>query len=258
MNVAVGIDVGGSAIKGAAVDAAMGELLTHRRHVRTPQGGSIEDITREVGHMVAKVREDLEVTHLDAHTAPIGVALPGVVRSGRLLTAANIDTRWIGTDAAALFQQATGHHCIVLNDADAAGLAEARFGAARHASGVTLMLTFGTGIGSALISDGHLVPNLELGHLQLDGHRDIEQHAAARVLERDGVTLNEWADRAARYIRHLEILFHPDRFVLGGGISESWKHYLPFTGVTAPVIPAQFTNNAGVVGAAWLAQFESV
>src|SRR5699024_6008963 len=113
----------------------------------------------------------------------------------------------------ALFQQATGHHCVILNDADAAGLAEARFGAALHASGVTLMLTFGTGIRSALISDGHLVPNLELGHLQLDGHRDIEQHAAARVLERDGVTLNEWADRAARYIRHLEVLFHPDRFV---------------------------------------------
>ena len=253
--IAIGIDVGGTGIKGAAVDVATGARLTSRHRVPTPAGGSPADIAREVGAMVAAIRAELAAGESDERRAelPVGVTLPGVVQHGIMRTAANIDRSWIGTDAAALFAAAIGCPCVVINDADAAGLAEAAFGEVRGLHGTTLVLTFGTGIGSAMIHDGILVPNFELGHLELDGHPDIERFTSAKVIEREGITLAEWADRVERYLIHLELLFTPDRFVIGGSISKSADQYLPFPGVNAPVVPARFRNNAGIVGAAWLA-----
>ncbi|KTR81586.1 ROK family protein, partial [Leucobacter chromiiresistens] len=168
-------------------------------------------------------------------------------------TAANIDLSWIGTDAHALLSAAVEAPCTVVNDADAAGIAEVAFGEVSGLPGVTLVLTFGTGIGSALVADGVLVPNFELGHLELDGFTSIERHTAAKVIEREGITLAEWASRVARYIGHLEKILNPDRFVLGGSISKAADSYLPFPGVTVPVVPARLRNNAGIIGAARLA-----
>ena len=249
----IGIDVGGTGIKGAAVEFETGSRITSRHRVPTPHGGRPADIVAEVGAMVAAIRAELAESGHDPAADAIGVTLPGVVRQGVIHTAANIDPSWIGTDAAALLREATGSPCLVVNDADAAAYAESALGAARGLPGMTMVLTFGTGIGSGCVYDDALIPNFELGHLQLDGHEDIERYASAKAIEREGITLDEWADRAARYVRHLELLFHPDRFVLGGSISKSSDHYLPFDGVTAPVVPARFRNNAGIVGAARLA-----
>lgn len=255
--VAIGIDVGGTGIKGAGVDPASGTLVTERYRVPTPAGGTPGDIARVVGEMAEAIRAEL--AGLDSAASgqgtdvPTGVTLPSVVRDGIVRTAANIDASWIGIDARALLSHATDTACTVLNDADAAGVAESSFGAARGLRGTTMVLTFGTGIGSAFIADGALIPNFELGHLHLDGHADIERHASARAIKRDGISLAEWAARAERFVAHLELIINPDRFVLGGSISADADRYLPFVSVSAPVVPAQFRNNAGIVGAAWLA-----
>lgn len=254
---AIGIDVGGTGIKGAAVNTETGELLTARHKVFTPAGGLPVDIAAEVASVANAIRHELasngKIPRDQIPELPFGITLPGVVRDGVMQTAANIDESWIGVDAAARFEAAVATQCTVVNDADAAGIAETALGAAQGLSGTTLVLTFGTGIGSALIFDGTLVPNFELGHLHLDGHPDIEVHAAAKVIEREGISLAEWAGRAERYLEHLEHVMHPDRFILGGGISRSADEYLPFARVTAPVVPAKFKNNAGILGAAWLA-----
>lgn len=254
---AIGIDVGGTGIKGAAIDAESGDKLTSRYKVPTPAGGLPDAIAREVADMVARIREELValglVSPAEVSAVPVGVALPGVLRHGVMATAANIDRSWIGTDAEALMSEMVGSPCLLVNDADAAGVAETAFGEARGLPGSTMVLTFGTGIGTALVVDGMLVPNLELGHLELDGHRDIERFASSKAIEREGITLAEWAGRAARYVAHVELLCNVDRFVIGGSISKASDRYLPFPGVTAPVLPARFRNNAGIVGAAWLA-----
>lgn len=252
---AIGIDVGGTGIKGAGVDPESGEKLTSRHKVLTPAGARPEDVAREVGAMAAAIRAELVASGRAAEDArlPVGVTLPVVVRHGIVRTAANIDASWIGLDAHALLSEAIGSECLVVNDADAAGVAESAFGAASGQSGATLVLTFGTGIGAAFIYDGALVPNFELGHIELDGHPIIERHAAAKVIEREGISLDEWAARVARYLGHLEKIVNPDRFVIGGSISKSADQYLPFPGVTVPVVPAHFRNNAGIVGAARLA-----
>jgi polyphosphate glucokinase len=251
---AIGIDVGGTGIKGAAIDPETGEKLTSRHKVLTPAGGHPDGIAREVGTMVAVIREELTgLGFADVEHTPVGVTLPGVVRDGVMRTAANVDPSWIGTDARALLSAAVGAPCTVVNDADAAGIAETAFGGVRGLPGVTMVLTFGTGIGSALICDGVLVPNFELGHLELDGHSPIERSTSAKVIEREGISLEEWAARAARYLAHLEQVMNPDRFVIGGSISKASDQDLPFPGVTAPVAPASFRNNAGIIGAAKLA-----
>lgn len=249
---AIGIDVGGTGIKGAAVDPDTGDRLSVRHRLATPLGGAPGDIAREVAGLVAVLRAELG-GRLPAD-APVGVALPGVLsRSGVMRSAANIDASWVGVDARALLSEAVGAPCLLVNDADAAGLAESALGAARGLAGTTLVLTFGTGIGSACVFDGTLIPNFELGHLQLDGHADIERYAASKAIEREGISLAEWADRAARYVRHVEMLLNPDRFVIGGSISKQSDEFLPFPGVAAPVLPARFRNDAGIVGAARLA-----
>jgi len=245
----IGIDVGGTGIKGAAVDFATGSKLTSRHRVATPSGGTPVGIVAAVATMVAGIRAELADSGVEPAADAIGITLPSVVRDGIPRTAANIDPSWIGADAAALFTAATGSPCLVVNDADAAAVAEASQGQ----SGMTMVLTFGTGIGSGCVFEGALIPNFELGHLHLDGHEDIEIYAAPKAIEREGITLEEWADRAARYMRHLELVLNPDLFVLGGSISKASDQYLPFAGVAAPIVPARFRNNAGIVGAARLA-----
>ncbi len=238
-----GIDIGGSGMKAAIVDLATGELLSDRKRIATPRPATPE--------AMAEVARQL-VEHHGWH-GPLGVAFPAVVRHGIVHSAANIDESWIGVDADAVFTEACGHDVHMVNDADAAGLAEIRFGAGAGVGGVVIMLTFGTGIGSGLFVDGTLVPNTELGHLELDGH-DAESRAAASARERDDLSWSRWARRVQKYLRHVEMLFSPDLFIVGGGVSkvtEEWLHYID---VQTPIVTAEMLNNAGIVGAALLAQ----
>ncbi|HEY7008201.1 MAG TPA: ROK family protein [Jatrophihabitantaceae bacterium] len=241
---AFGIDIGGSGIKGAIVDTATGELVTERTRILTPQP-STPDAVAEV---VAKLVSDA------GWNGPVGATFPAVIQHGVARSAANVDPSWIGTDVDACFTRvtpsATDVH--VLNDADAAGIAEARFGAARGVSGVVILLTFGTGIGSALLLDGTLVPNTELGHLELDGY-DAEKRAAASVREEGDMSYKDWAKRVDRYMSHVEHLFTPDLFVVGGGVSKSAAKWVPRLTVHTPVKPAELRNDAGIVGAAMAA-----
>jgi polyphosphate glucokinase len=185
---------------------------------------------------------------------PVGATFPAVIQHGVARSAANVDKSWIGTDADAVFTNAapSATDVYVLNDADAAGIAEARFGAAKGVRGVVLMLTFGTGIGSALLMNGVLVPNTELGHLELDGH-DAEKRAAASVRDQHDMSYKEWAKRVDRYMKHVEGLFTPDLFVVGGGVSKDAHKWVPLLHLNTPVKPAQLLNEAGIVGAAMAA-----
>lgn len=236
---AFGIDIGGSGIKGALVDTTTGALLTSRVRYATPSPSTPDLVAEIVARIVSEAGWD----------GVIGATFPAVIKHGVALSAANVDPSWIGTDVDAVFTKATTGGVIVLNDADAAGIAEARFGAAKGVSGVVIMLTFGTGIGSALLVDGKLVPNTELGHLELDGY-DAETRAAASVREKSGMSFKKWAQRVQRYLSHVERLFSPDLFVVGGGVSKEAQKWVPLLTLTAPVKPAQLLNNAGIVGAA--------
>ena len=185
-------------------------------------------------------------------TGPVGVTVPGVVRHGVVHSAANIDKSWIGTDADQLFTEATGREVHVVNDADAAGLAEVRYGAARGRRGLVIVTTLGTGIGSALVYEGVLVPNSELGHLEIDGH-DAESRAANSAREREELSMEHWAKRLTRYYATLEKLFSPDLFVVGGGISKKADQFLPHLEIETEIVPATLRNQAGVIGAALVA-----
>jgi polyphosphate glucokinase len=236
---AFGVDIGGSGIKGAIVDLQTGALLTDRRKYLTPQPSTID----AVGEMVARLVTEVNWTGL------VGATFPAVVKNGVALTAANVDKSWIGTDADAVFTKATGCDVTVLNDADAAGLAEVRYGTAKGVPGVVILLTFGTGIGSAMFLDGELVPNTELGHLELDGY-DAEKKAAASAKDNEGLSYKQWAKRVQRYLSHVEALFSPDLFVLGGGVSKAAGKWMPLLKLRTPVKAAELLNNAGIVGAA--------
>lgn len=237
---AFGIDIGGSGVKGAVVDLDTG-LLTHERlKIATPQPSTPAAVAAAVAALVAEAGWD----------GPVGLTMPCVVLDGRARTAANIDAGWIGTDARALFGAALGGRPVtVLNDADAAGLAEDVYGAARDLDGLTLLLTFGTGIGSALLYDGTLVPNSELGHLHIDGI-EAEHLAAASIKDREGLDYPAWAERVSTVLRHLEDLFWPKVIVAGGGISRDHEQWIPLLTNRTPVIPAVLKNTAGIVGAA--------
>ena len=241
---AVGVDIGGSGIKGAPVDLAAGDFSADRVRIDTPRPSTPE----AVAAVVAKVVEEVHA----GDDAPIGVTFPAVVQHGVARTAANVDDGWVGADVATLLRQATGHPVHVVNDADAAGVAEARYGAARNASGVVVVTTLGTGIGTALLVDGHLVPNTELGHLELDGH-DAETRAAESVREREDLSWEDWAERLQRYYRALEDLLWPDLVVVGGGVSRKHEKFLPLLNLRTTVVPAQLRNRAGIIGAAVLA-----
>jgi polyphosphate glucokinase len=236
---AFGIDIGGSGIKGAVVDAATGVLVTERRRIETPVPSTPEAVAEVVATLVREA----------GWTSLVGTTFPAVIKQGVALTAANVDRSWVGTNADEVFSKATGQDVTVLNDADAAGLAEVRFGAARGVAGVVILLTFGTGIGSALCCDGSLVPNSELGHLEVDGH-DAERRAAASVKDREGLSWHDWAHRVRRYLRHVETLFSPDLFVVGGGVSKKADRWVPLLDLRTPVRPARLANDAGIVGAA--------
>lgn len=245
---AIGIDIGGTGIKGAVVDLGTGELVTERIKVRTPAGGRPDDIIAATRELLAQVDETLP----DGTPLPLGVCFPAVVRAGRTLSAANISHEWIGLPAEELFEQAFGRHIHFINDADAAGYAESRYGAARDARGLVILTTLGTGIGSAFLFDGVLIPNTELGHLELDG-ADAEDRAAYSAMERESLSWEKWAKRLQRYYRHLEVLFTPDLFVVGGGVSKHHREFLPLLELSTPIVPAVHRNNAGILGAAALA-----
>ncbi|HEV7203146.1 MAG TPA: ROK family protein [Jatrophihabitans sp.] len=238
---AFGIDIGGTGIKGAPVDTATGELVTERKRILTPQPATPEAVAKVVAEMVSEA----------GWTGLIGATFPAVIKHGVAQSAANVDESWVGTDADKVFSEAVGpgSEVIVLNDADAAGIAEARFGAAKGVDGVVIMLTFGTGIGSALLMDGVLVPNTELGHLELDGY-DAESRAAASVRDEHGMSYKKWAKRVNDYMTHVERLFTPDLFVVGGGVSKNADKWVPLLELKTPVKPAQLLNDAGIVGAA--------
>lgn len=238
---AFGIDIGGSGIKGALVDTATGTLLTPRTRIATPQPATPQAVAGVVARMLA----DSDWTGL------VGATFPAVIKHGVARSAANVDRSWIGTDVDACFTEAApaGSDVAILNDADAAGIAEVRFGAARGVSGVVIVLTFGTGIGSALLNEGVLVPNTELGHLELHGH-DAEKQAAASVRDEEGLSYKKWAVRVNEYMQHVERLFSPDLFVVGGGVSKDSAKWVPLLELNTPVKPAELLNNAGIVGAA--------
>jgi len=245
MTKALGIDIGGTGIKGAIVDVATGELASERVKIATPKSGKPEDIVAVVLEIIA------QLGGVDP-AIPVGVCFPAIVRNGRTMSAANVSDDWIGLEAEQLFEKALGRDIHFVNDADAAGIAEVRYGAAKDVPGLVLLTTLGTGIGSALIYNGTLIPNSELGHLTI-GSRDAEKGASFAAKERRHLSWNAWAKRLQRYYSHLELLFSPDLFVVGGGVSKSHEKFLPLLSLDTPIVPATMRNNAGILGAAALA-----
>jgi len=241
----LGIDIGGSGIKGAPVDLTTGEFVTERLRMVTPKVSSPAAVSDVLVQIAQHFKNEIG-------NSPIGVTLPAVVTNGVVRTAANIDPSWIGTDARKLFSDRLGRPVTVVNDADAAGVGELHFGAARNTDGLVLLATLGTGIGTALLYNGVLVPNSELGHLEIDGH-DAEDRAASSVKEDKDLSWQEWAARLQRYFSHVEDLFWPDLIVVGGGVSKKADKFLPLLHLRAPIVAAQLANSAGVIGVAWLA-----
>ncbi|HLL66323.1 MAG TPA: ROK family protein [Micromonosporaceae bacterium] len=242
----LGIDIGGSGIKGAPVDLTLGQLAQERYRLETPQPADVDAVVQTV----TAVADQLAASAGPAER--VGITFPGVVVGGVIRTAANLDKSWIGAPAADLFTSALGCPVTVLNDADAAGVAEVAFGAGRNQSGVTVLLTFGTGIGSAVFIDGVLVPNTEFGHLELHG-ADAELAASDRARETEDLSWRDWAERVQDYLRHVEKLLWPNLFILGGGVSKKTEKFLPYIDVLTPVVPAALQNNAGIIGAAMAA-----
>ena len=237
---AMGVDVGGSGIKGAVVDLETGQLVGERFRLETPQPATPEAVTRTVAEVVR---------HFD-WTGPLGVTYPGVVVDGVVRTAANVDKSWIGTNAAQAYSAALdGQPVTVLNDADAAGLAEQRYGAGRNRSGVVVLLTFGTGIGSAVIHNGMLLPNTEFGHIEVDG-KEAEHRAASSVKERKEWSYHRWCKEVTKVLVAIEDAICPDLFIAGGGISKKADKWIPLLTNRTPVVAAELLNTAGIVGAA--------
>ncbi len=244
----LGIDIGGSGIKGCLVDVVQGTLESPRFRLDTPEGARPNE-------MAAVVRE--VVSHFD-YKGPVGYGFPAVVLNGVVYTAANIDKSWIGQDAAELFKGFTKCPAYVLNDADAAGVAEMKFGVGRDfPKGVVLMLTLGTGIGSAIFLDGKLVPNLEFGHLEIRG-KDAEHRASDAARQRKDLSWEKWAMRLQEYLSTVESLIWPDVVILGGGVSKEWQKFMPFLKLRAKILPAQLLNQAGMIGAALYADEKSL
>lgn len=247
--IVLGIDVGGSGIKGAPVDTATGALVAERHRIATPQPATPDAVAKVIG----------QIARHFSWTGPVGVAFPARIKRGVALTAANIDDAWIGTDAAELFRIHANCTCLVLNDADAAGVAEMHFGAGANRRDLVLVLTFGTGIGTALFMNQTLVPNAELGHIILPDHGPAEPYAADRARKESDLSWEEWAQRVQVYIDWIEFLLAPDLIILGGGISKPRKtsKYLHLLHPIAEIVPAKLENEAGIIGAAYSA-FEAV
>jgi len=244
---ALGIDIGGTGIKAAPVDVTTGKLLADRQKIDTPHPALPDPVADVVKQLTTSFN----------WSGPVGITFPGVVADGVTRTAANMDPAWIGLDAAALFAKATGNGVRVLNDVDAAGVAEMTFGAGVDEQGTVLMVTFGTGIGSALFVKGILVPNTEFGHIEIRG-RDAEDRASERAKQLHDLSWSKWAEHVGEYLQHIEALLSPDLIILGGGISRQSEKWVPrLTGIRARIVPAALLNNAGIVGAAMATRSES-
>ena len=242
MNI-LGIDVGGSGIKGAPVDISTGELLAERYRIKTPKGAKPEPMAETVVKIVS---------YFD-WKEPIGIGFPSPIKGGVAMMAANVSNQWVGLNADELFSRATGCPCTTLNDADAAGLAEMEFGAGRGQPGTVIVLTLGTGIGTAIFHEGRLLPNAEFGHVEVYGH-EAESRASDYARQRDDLSWKKYAKRLDRYLEVMEKLFWPNLFIVGGGISKKHEKYLPLLSIDTPVVPAQMLNEAGIVGAALAAR----
>jgi polyphosphate glucokinase len=242
--IALGIDIGGSGIKGALVDTEKGEMVTERLRIPTPQPSkppAVMAVLKEI------------VDHFDYH-GPIGVGLPGIVINGTVYSSANIDNDWLGFPGQQAMAEATGCSVTLVNDADVAGVAEMRFGAGKGQSGTVMIFTLGTGIGSAVFVNGRLVPNTELGHVYLRGQKkDAESYAAERIRDEKNLSWKRWGKRLNIYFQHIEFLFSPELIIIGGGISKQHEEFLPYIQTRARMVPAELRNEAGIVGAAVLA-----
>jgi polyphosphate glucokinase len=241
----LGIDIGGTGIKGAPVNVETGELLAERFRIPTPQPSLPNAVADVIGQIAA---------HFD-YKGPAGVTFPAIVKKGVIYSAANVDPSWVGTNAGELFASHVGGPVEVVNDADAAGIAEMRFGAGRDRNGVVILLTIGTGIGSAIFLDGKLLPNTEFGHLKIRG-KDAEKRASEKIREDRDMTWKQWAKHFSEFLAEMERLFSPDLFILGGGASKKAPKFLPYLTAKTEVliVPAQMQNEAGIIGAAYLAK----
>ncbi|MBN1890809.1 MAG: ROK family protein [Thermoflexales bacterium] len=239
----LGIDIGGTGIKGALVEVETGRIAAERYRLLTPQ----PSVPKAVVNTVAKVTRHFE------WKGPLGCTFPAVVRHGVVYSAANVDKSWIGVNGQELLERKTGCPVVLLNDADAAGIAEMELGAGKGQSGVVIVLTLGTGIGSAVFIDGRLLPNTELGHIEVGG-QDAELRASDRARQEKAFSWKKWAKHLNRYMGRLEMLLSPDLFIVGGGVSKKHEHFLPLLETVAPIVPARLLNEAGIVGAAMAAR----
>jgi len=242
---AIGIDIGGTGIKGAVVDTKHGTLLSERLRFETPAGGTPKAIAKALRDLIAQLP--------GAQGLPVGICFPAVVKSGRTMSAANVSKEWIGFNADTFFENELAREVHVLNDADAAGIAEVKYGAAKDVRGLVVMTTLGTGIGTALMFNGKLIPNAELGHLEIDGV-DYESKAAYSAKERGNLSWEQWAKRLQKYYSHLEALLTPDLIIVGGGVSKEHEFFLPLLKIKTPIVPAANRNSAGILGAAHFAK----
>ncbi|VAW42795.1 Polyphosphate glucokinase [hydrothermal vent metagenome] len=242
--ITLGIDIGGSGIKGALVDTGKGEMVTDRLRILTPQPSEPQAVMNVLQQIV---------THFH-YSGPMGVGLPGIVINGVVRSAANIDKSWIGFPGQQAMVEATGCPVMLANDADVAGVAEMRFGAGKGQSGVVMIFTLGTGIGSAMFINGRLIPNTELGHLYLRNQKkDAENQAAGRIREEENLSWEAWGRRLDSYFKHIEFIFSPELIIIGGGVSKKHAKFLPYIDIRVPIVPAMLRNEAGIVGAAVLA-----
>ncbi len=245
MSKSIGIDIGGTGIKGALVNTKKGVLIGDRLRFDTPNGATPEEV-------VEKVREIVSQLDADDDT-PIGICFPAIIKDGYTLSAANVSDQWIGINAQKLFSKSLGRKVVLLNDADAAGVAEIKYGAGQERKGLVLMVTLGTGIGTALFMNGKLIPNSELGHLEIGGV-DYESMASFSAKEREGLTFAQWAKRLETYFSHVDRLLSPDLIIIGGGISKQHDEFLPLINSKVKLVPAESKNNAGIIGAAYIAR----
>jgi polyphosphate glucokinase len=239
----LGIDIGGSGVKGAPVDAERGELTEDRHRIPTPQPATPKSVAGCVGKIVR---------HFDWKD-PVGVTFPAVIKNGIALSAANVDKSWIGTDGQKLFSEITACPVVLLNDADAAGLAEMTFGAGKGRKGVVILLTLGTGIGSAIFIDGVLLPNTEFGHLEVRG-KDAEHRASARIRKEKNLGWKKWTGYVNEFLARMDALFSPDLYIIGGGVSRKHDNFLKYLESRAEIVPAEMRNHAGIIGAALAAK----
>ncbi|WP_425864325.1 polyphosphate--glucose phosphotransferase [Arthrobacter sp. TWP1-1] len=242
----IGIDIGGTGIKGGIVDLDSGEVLGDRYRIPTPTPSTPQAVAKVVKEIVDEL---MTRPHAPSQDAPVGITFPAIISHGVARSAANVDKSWIDADVDDIFTKELGRDVQVMNDADAAGLAEARYGAGKDVKGTVLVITLGTGIGSAFIFNGKLIPNVELGHLEIDGV-GAETKASASARERDGISWDEYSVRLQRYFSHVEFLFSPELFIIGGGISKRSEDYLPQLKLRTKIITAELKNNAGIVGGA--------